>query len=238
MVTLPLSSTLPGHVPDTSGGTSCTTHYLALTLAFYCFWPSLKPANRPSKGRTGQAEVRRCQKPSMQPAWLPASTGWIPLTPAPQEQLFHWEAVLPKEEHRRIFGVLFRGSCSSHPIQGMLLLSKISDISTQIKVRLNVSTAEIPHGSRWRGGTPSRPSAFSPSLLKSGTKASIYNMFFRLLNLNFSAYRLRNWGLEWVMDLLKFTQQISGGARTKIQVFWFPTNSVFLQSTLATLPDL
>ena len=192
VVTLPLSSTLPGHVPDTSGGTSCTTHYLALTLAFYCFWPSLKPANRPSKGRTGQAEMRRCQKPSMQPAWLPASTGWIPLTPAPQEHLFHGEAVLQEEEHRRIFGVLFRGSCSSHPIQGMLLLSKISDISTQIKVRLNVSTAEIPHGSRWRGGTPSWPSAFSPSLLKSGTKASIYNMFFRLLNLNFSAYRWRN----------------------------------------------
>lgn len=136
----------------------------------------------------------------MQPAWLPASPGWIPLTPASQEHLLHWVwcwdprllgAVLQEEEQRGFFGVLFRGPCSPLPIQGMLLLSEISDVSTQIKVRLNVSTAEIPHSSRWRGGTPSRPSAFSPSLPKSGTKASIYSMLFRPFNPTFSAYR---WG--------------------------------------------
>lgn len=33
---------------------------------------------------------------------------------------------------------------------GMVLLSEISDVSTQIKVRLNISNAKIPHGSRWK----------------------------------------------------------------------------------------
>ena len=137
----------------------------------------------------------------MQPAWLPASAGWIPPTPASQEHLLHWAPVLGPAPaggsasrggtERGFFGVLFRGTCSPLPIQGMLLLSEISDVSTQIKVRLNVSTAEIPHSSRWRGGTPSRPSAFSPSLPKSGTKASIYSIFFRPFNPNLSAYR---WG--------------------------------------------
>lgn len=83
-----------------------------------------------------------------------------------------------KRRNREGFLVFFpRSLAPLCPIQGMLLLSEISDVSTQIKVRLNVSTAEIPHGSRWSGGTPTQPSAFSPSIPKSGTKAPIYSMF-------------------------------------------------------------
>lgn len=56
VLTLLLSSALPGHVPDTSGGTLCTTHSLTLTLAFHCSWPSLKSANKLS--RAGQGRLK------------------------------------------------------------------------------------------------------------------------------------------------------------------------------------
>lgn len=83
-----------------------------------------------------------------------------------------------KRRNREGFLVLFSGGFTPPcPIQGMLLLSEISDISTQIKVRLNVSTAEIPHGSRWRGEIHSQPPAFSPSLPKSGIKALTCSLF-------------------------------------------------------------
>lgn len=38
----------------------------------------------------------------------------------------------------------------SPPHPRTVLLSEISDVSTQIKVRLNISNAEIPRGSRWK----------------------------------------------------------------------------------------
>lgn len=120
----------------------------------------------------GQAEGRRrCRKPAMQPAWLPASPGRIPPTQHLRNTHFPrpgcWDTTPPhswglcfQRRNREGFLVFFSGAHAPppiHSIQGMLLLSEISDVSTQIKVRLNVSTAEIPHGSRWRGGTPSLP---------------------------------------------------------------------------------
>lgn len=69
-----------------------------------------------------------------------------------------------KRRNREGFLMFFLGALLlPRPNQGKLLLSEISDISTQIKVRLNVSTAEIPPGSRWRRGTPSQLSTFPPS---------------------------------------------------------------------------
>lgn len=101
----------------------------------------------------------------------PASLGLAAGTPACWGLCF-------KRRNREGFLVFFSGGLAPPcPIQGMLLLSEISDISTQIKVRLNVSTAEIPHGSRWRGEIHSQPSAFSPSLPKSGIKALTYSLF-------------------------------------------------------------
>lgn len=179
---------LPGHELDISGGTSCTTLCLALTGAFQCSWPSLKPDNRPSRAGHGRLKGERGVKspPCSQHGCLPAqdvflypSISGTPTfpglgagTPACQELCF-------KRRNRKGFLVFFSGALAPpliHSIQGMLLLSEISAVSTQIKIRLNVSNAEIPHGSRWRGGTLSQLFAFSPSLPRSGTKASIYSM--------------------------------------------------------------
>lgn len=188
MLTLLPFSAQTGH--DASGST-CTTHFLALTLVFHCSWPRLKPDNRHRRARCGRmkrdggAESPPCSQHGclpvqdwfLWPGFLRTSIFLGPGagTPACRDLCF-------KRRNREVFLVFFSGALAPLcPIHGMLLLSEISDVSTQIKVRLNVSTAEIPHGSRWKGGTSSQPSAFSPSLLvslpKSGSKASIYSVF-------------------------------------------------------------
>lgn len=184
---LPLSA-LPGHESDISGATSCTTHCLALTLAFQCSCPSIKSANMPSKAGWGRlkgeggAKSLPCSQHGCLPAqdvFLSPSISGTPTSPGPGAGTPACQDLCFKRRNRKGFLVFFSGARApppTHSIQGMLLLSEISDVSTQIKIRLNVSTAEIPHGSRWRGGTPSQPSAFSPSFPKSGTKASIYSM--------------------------------------------------------------
>ena len=118
-LTLLLSSALPGHVPDTSGGTSCTTHYLTLTLAFHCSWPSLKSANKLSRAGRGRlkAEGGAESLPCSQHGCLPAQDGFL------QPQLLRntyfigprcWDlrllgAVLQEEEQRGFFLVFFSG---------------------------------------------------------------------------------------------------------------------------------
>ena len=78
VVPLPLSSTLPGHVPDTSGGISRTTHYLALTLVFYCSWPSVKPAKRPSRAGQGRLKEGGAKNlPCSQHGCLPVQDGFL-----------------------------------------------------------------------------------------------------------------------------------------------------------------
>lgn len=178
---LPLYA-LPGHEPNISGGTSCTV------------WPSPErynipgPANRPRRAGRDRLKGERGAKslPCSQHGCLPAQDVFLhpgisgtPTSPGPGAGTPACQELCFKRRNRKGFLVFFSGALAPppiHSIQGMLLLSEISDVSTQIKIRLNVSTAEIPHGSRWRGGTPSQPSAFSPSLSRSRTKASIYIM--------------------------------------------------------------
>lgn len=97
-------------------------------------------------------------------------------------------------------GVFFRRPCTHTPAPSRACYYYQKYQTFQLKVRLNVSTAEIPHGSRWRGEPPAQPPD-SPSLpfsllLKNRTKVSTLSMLLgHSVSANLSVYIQENQGL-------------------------------------------
>lgn len=120
---LPFSA-LPGHAPDISGGTSCTTHCLAFAIAFHCSWPSSKPANRPSRAGWGRLKGERGaeSQPCSQDGCLPAQDGFLqfsfsgtPTSPGPGAGTPACQELCFERRNREGLLVFFSGALAPPP---------------------------------------------------------------------------------------------------------------------------